>query len=135
MEIIAADFPEEILLLFCFNALCHRLNLKTLRHLKDTLQNIRCAFILVSEKIHVDLHDIEIEILQRIKGAVAAAEIIEPHPIAVLMEATDMTSDHFFAVYQCRLRNLNVHFSRLHAIFSQNRVNPLVNIRYIEIMP
>ena len=130
----AADLLQEAGLFLCFNALCNGSHAQLLGQVNDVGQDVRRPLVLVAQELHVDLQEVEIEILQGVEGGVSAAEVVEPDLVAVPMKVVDMGRDHLLVLRQGRLRDLYGNLPVGDVIFRQDGIDAFVDIRDVQIV-
>ena len=64
-------------------------------------------FVKLSHEAHIELQKIEFDALKRVKGCVAASEIIHPYRKPKALEPPDLRAHEFKITAERTLRNLN----------------------------
>ena len=86
---LAADLMQEQHMLRALRAFGERAHAKRLRHVDDSRDDPLCLFRERREEAHVELDDVDVEILQRMERRIFAAEIVEPDLVALRAEVFD----------------------------------------------
>ena len=110
MQDFAADVFQEFVLLFGFDAFAERVDAEFFRHVDDGFEDdagLRLR-VEVAQESHVNLEEVELEVLEVVQRGVATAEVVHPELEPGIVEALDFVAQEFVVVIEGALGDLDV---------------------------
>ncbi len=117
LDLLAADLTQEVALLLCLRALGQRVDVEVLGHADEGLEDLAALLRERMQELHVELYRVEVVVLEHIERGIAAAEIVEQHGIAPLLEAADAVKYRLHLVDECVLRDLDLQEAERQIVF------------------
>ena len=134
LYLLASDLLQEFVLLTGLNALGKRLDSNFLRHIHDRRDDVSGFFCRGTQKAHIDLQLIKIQVLQRAQRRISGAEIVHPDLKSQLMETADILTQPLRMADECALCDLKINELTRNLIFFRQAFYSVDQIRLTEIL-